>query len=338
MATVCENVDSWIEANLEVPLRRMRRTCAGLFVLFRPFCWAAYILFALWVYLTKITLRIFCEVLRIALNIAAAIANVLLLIPIIGPLYRALVRIWSTVWGYVVGLADGLLFALGLKITKQLRVHVVPLGLAGIPLAEEAHLRKILTETAAIFHKRARIHLDITFEAPILDAPESATRIGTEGHLVADELWLKGTWHHAQTIRLFDSNFASLVGIGAPVIVYILQEVGYDGSGNVIGCSAGPFADWIAVEAGWVVESVCNDGTGRPFPLPAGTPSASVAPISNPNYQRFVIAHELCHALGLLGHANSSGTDLMVPGRIIGDYLSPFQVGIIRSSPHVTFI
>jgi hypothetical protein len=29
---------------------------------------------------------------------------------------------------------------------------------------------------------------------------------------------------------------------------------------------------------------------------------------------------------------------LMVPGNISGDALSPFQVGIVRSSRHVTFV
>jgi hypothetical protein len=80
-------------------------------------------------------------------------------------------------------------------------------------------------------------------------------------------------------------------------------------------------------------------GAASPLvPFPPTVASTAVAGIPNIKYQQRVVAHEICHALGLLGHANSSAGELMVPGTITGDALSPFQVGIIRSSGHVTFV
>ena len=162
--------------------------------------------------------------------------------------------------------------------------------------------------------------------------------------MILDELWLKGSWHQLQTIKSFESNFSSLVGLGAPVVVYVVREVGYDGPGTVIGCSAGPFTDWIAVERDYVISDVVAQPGAVPMPVQPLTPfppvvasSSPVLSMPNPNYSPYVIAHEMCHSLGLLGHANSSSSELMFASTIKGDALSPFQVGIIRSSSHVTF-
>jgi hypothetical protein len=106
----------------------------------------------------------------------------------------------------------------------------------------------------------------------------------------------------------------------------------------------GPFTDWVAVERDSVIDRVGADSGGvnpaiplSPFPPTVAQPMAQVG-VPNPGYGRFIVAHEICHALGLLGHVNSGGGELMVESNITGDALSPFQVGIIRNSAHVTFI
>jgi hypothetical protein len=123
----------------------------------------------------------------------------------------------------------------------------------------------------------------------------------------------------------------------------VIREVGYDGAGTVSGASGGPFTDWVAVERDSVIQTVVADATGinpavplAPFPPTVASPA--VSPTANTGYQQRLIAHEICHALGLLGHANAGSGELMVPGTITGDALSPFQVGIIRSSAPVTFL
>jgi hypothetical protein len=127
----------------------------------------------------------------------------------------------------------------------------------------------------------------------------------------------------------------------------VIREVGYDGPGAVVGASGGPFTDWVAVERDSVVaQVVLNPATGmaasplQPFP-PTVASAAGVAGIPNTKYVgsgKYVVAHEICHALGLFGHANSGAGELMSASDISGDALSPFQVGIIRSSAPVTFL
>jgi len=353
MATRCKEVQDWIEEQIEQPvddwITKTEKHCKE-YDWWNPlgwFCWlvtiVVHVIKFILVTVGKWVSRIVCEIVNFFENAAGAVINVILSIPILGPWIRAIIRAIATIISYVIGLLDGLARLFGIRITKHLRVHVFPLCEGYLPLAYESHLTPIMRETTRILYDRAQIRLHTTFHDPIQNPPENALRLGTEVDLITDEMWLKGTWHQLQTIKLFESNSSSVLALGQPVIVYVVREVGYDGPGNVIGASGGPFVDWIAVERDSVIPRVVANDVGiaiqplSPFPPTVATPSATA---STPNllYNRYVIAHEICHALGLVGHANSSPGELMVPGTITGDSLSPFQVGIIRSSPHVTFL
>lgn len=340
---VCRDVEEWIKENIEQEIEQQERRC-------RKWPWPLSWLCSLVTFIVKIIVtvwrkivRVVCEVIAFAVNVIAAVLNLILAIPIIGPLIKAAIRFVTGALSYVVGLIDGFGRLIGIRITKHLRVHVLPLCEGNIPLAYEGHLTAIMQETARILYDRAQIRVHTTFHEPIRNPPRTALRLGTEVELVLDELWLKGTWHQGNTVKLFESNFWSLIGIGHPVVVYVIREVGYDGPGTVIGASGGPFVDWVAVERDFVIPQVvaAPDGTAAtplsPFPPTVATPVA-VTPVANPSYRQRVVAHEICHALGLLGHANSGPGELMASGNITGDALSPLQVGIVRSSAHVTFL
>jgi hypothetical protein len=357
MATICKDVQEWIETNVWKPVddwvKRTEKRCKE-YDWWNPigwFCWlvTTVVKIVRWILAPVLTLvfRIVCEVVNLFANAVAAIFNIILAIPLLGPIIRAIVRLFVTAVSYVVGLLDGLGRLLGIRITKHLRVHVIPLSEGNVALAYEEHLTAVMRETERILYDRAQVRVHTRFHEPIRNPPESALRLGTEFDLVFDEAWLKGTWHQMQTVKIFESNLWSLLGVGHPIVVYVVREVGYDGPGNVLGVSGGPFVDWIAVERDSVVAQVVgNPATGVPdSPLTPYPPTVASTPatqsIANPNYTgggKYVIAHEICHALGLLGHANTGPGDLMVPGTITGDALSPFQVGIIRSSGHVTFL
>ena len=357
MAQRCKEIQEWIEEQIEQPIEAyenaLEKRCEEedcnwwTLCLNVLFCWLAVIVVKVirWIVVTvgKLVARVICEVVNVVLNFLAAIVNAILAIPIIGPIIKAVIRLATWIESYVVGLLDGLGRLVGIRITKHLRVHVIPLCEGNVPLAYEEHLAPIMRETERILYTRAQIRVHTTFHEPVRNPPESALRLGTEFDLIADEAWLKGTWHQMQTVKLFESNLSSLSAVGHPIVVYVVREVGYDGPGTVAGASGGPLTDWIAVERDAVVPQVMADATGRPAtPLspypPTIASSVAAAPANNPSYANRIIAHEICHALGLLGHENSNPGELMVPDAITGDALSPFQVGIIRSSAHVTFI
>jgi hypothetical protein len=356
MATICKDVQDKIEKKVwqqvDDWVKSTERKCKQ-YPWWNPlgwFCWLVTIVVKVlkWILVTIVTIviRVVCEVVNLFANIAAAVINFVLAIPIIGPIIKAILRAIATVISYVVGLIDGIGRLIGIRITKHLRVHVIPLCEGVVPLALEANLTSVMRETERIFYSRAQIRVHTTFHEPIKNPPENALRLGTGIDLIADELWLKGAWHQIQTIKIFESNLWSLIGVGQPIVVYVIREVGYDGPGTVVGASGGIFTDWVAVERDSVVDKVVfNTATGMaaqplsPYP-PTLASDVVPTPISNLNFVggKYVIAHEICHALGLLGHANSGSGDLMSPNTITGDALSPFQVGIIRNSGHVTFL
>lgn len=353
MATICRNIEETVETKVWEPVddwvKQTEEKCEELdwWNPVRWFCWVVTLVVKVvrWALriVVSIVLRTVCEVINFLANAVAAVFNILLAIPIFGAIVKAIIRTVVTVISYVVGLADGIGRAIGIRITKHMRVHVIPLCEGVIPLATDVHLAPVMRETERIFYDRAQIRLHTTFHEPVRNPPETALRLGTGLDLIIDELWLKGTWHQMQTVKLFESNLWSLIGVGHPIIVYVIREVGYDGAGTVLGASGGPFTDWVAVERDSVVETVVANAGGMaavplvPFPPTVAT-AAAVKPALNTGYQKRLIAHEICHALGLLGHANSNSGELMVPNTITGDALSPFQVGIIRSSAPVTFL
>jgi hypothetical protein len=340
---ICHDVDDWIETNVVQQVRKQEKRC-------KKWPWPLSWLCSLVTFLVDVivtvwqkVIRVVCEVIVFVWSVIATIINAILALPIIGFIIRAIIRLVTWVISVVVGLIDGFGGLFGIRLTKHLRVHVVPLCDGDIPLAFEQHLQPIMDETTRILHERAKIQLHVTYHEPVLDPPSYALRLGVKGDLILDELWLKGTWQQWNTLRMFDSSISSLFAIGAPIVVYVIREVGYDGPGTTVGASGGPFVDWVVVERDYVVHDVIADGRGgvaqppAPYPPVTATPSA-VAGILNPDYSPRVVAHEICHALGLLGHANSNPNELMYYSNIEGDHLSPFQVGLIRSSPHVTYV
>lgn len=357
MATICKTYQSRIEEEFWEPfddwIRTTEEKCEE-YDWWNPigwFCWLVTIFVKIvkWAVRIVVTIvfRTICEVVNLFVNVVAAALNFVLAIPFVGPFLKARWRTIVTAASYVVGLADGFARIIGIRITKHLRVHVVPLCEGDIPLANQQHLEAVMAETARIFYTRAQVRVHTTFHEPIRNAPEHALRIGTGGELFKDELWINGSWHQLQTIKIFESNVWSLLAVGHPIIVYVVREVGDDGPGNVIGASGGPFVDWVAVERDSVVQQVVlNPATGvaasplQPFP-PTVASGAGVTGIRNTKYMdggKYVVAHELCHALGLMLHINSGDGELMDANTISGDALSPFQVGIIRNSAPVTFL
>lgn len=342
---VCKDVEEWIEENVEQEIEKQEQRCKDWPWPLSWICSVVTFIVKVIVSVWKKIIRVVCEVITVVVNILAAVVNFILAIPIIGPLIKAVIRLVTGAVSYVIGLVDGLGGLVGLRATKHLRVHVLPLCIGNSPLAYEQHLAPIMRETERILYDRAKIRVHTTFHEPLRNPPENALRLGTEVDLILDEAWLKGAWHQLQTIKMFESNLSSLVAIGHPIVVYVILEVGYDGVGNVIGASGGPFVDWVAVERDSVIPTIAA-ALGSSPPV-AAVPLAPYPPtvaggtdpggVPNMGYQPRTIAHEICHTLGLLGHANSNPGELMVPGTITGDALSPFQVGIIRGSAHVTY-
>lgn len=335
----CRDVEEWISENVEQWVERQEQRC-------KKWPWPLSWLCSLVTFLVKVVvvvvtkvLRVVCETVFAVLNVLAAIVNLVLAIPLLGALIRAIARIGASIASYFAGLLDGAGRALGLNLPKNLRVHVVVLCEGNYPLAYEHHLRTVLDQTRETFMNRAQIRVHFTVHEPLRNPPEEALRIGVYGDMLLDEAWIKGSWHQMQTLKLFEDNLWSLLIVGQPIIAYVIRDVGYDGeSGAARGASGGPLCDWVAVEMKYVVDEIIDDGGSptRAYPPTVTLGNQDFRHMPNPELWRYLLAHELGHALGLLHSDNPA--DLMYEDYVVGDMLSPFEVGIVRNSTHVTFL
>lgn len=232
MATLCKTYQDRIEQKVWEPIdawiKKTERRCRE-YDWWNPigwFCWLVtlFVKIVKWVVRIVVTIvfRTICEVINFLANAVSAVINFVLALPVLGPIVKAFIRAVVTIFSYAVGLADGLGRLVGIRITKHLRVHDLPLCEGNIPLAHQQHLYAAMTETARIFYERAQIRVHTTFHEPIRNPPEDALRLGTGVDLILDEAWLKGSWHQLQTIKIFESNIWSLLGVGHPILVYVI--------------------------------------------------------------------------------------------------------------------
>jgi hypothetical protein len=203
MATICKDIQETFETEVWEPVddwvKRTEERCEE-YDWWNPvgwFCWLVTIVVKVvrWAARTivNVVFRTVCEVINFLANAVSAVLNVVLALPFVGAIVRAIIKTVATVISYVVGLADGIGRALGIRITKHLRVHVIPLCEGVVPLASEVHLAPVMRETERIFYARAQIRVHTTIHEPLRNPPESALRLGTNADLIADELWLKGS-------------------------------------------------------------------------------------------------------------------------------------------------
>jgi hypothetical protein len=327
---VCKEVQEWITEEIEQEIEKQETRC-------KNWPWPLSWLCSVVTFFVKIIVviggyvaRTVCEIVTVVLSIAAMVLNALLAIPIIGAIVRAFIRTAGWIASQILGAADGLARVFGVRTIKRLRIRIVPLIADGEALATEETLRSTIAATKEVFRKSAGIDARISVELPVADAPDFALDVagwcgslGPALNAISGELALTGSWFQLQTLPFLEDQFWNLIGIGNPVIVFMVREVGGDGQNTatrqaVAGISLGPIADWVAVEAPLVRDPV------------AGVPA-----IRNAEY---AMAHEIVHALGIYPHSDDVGNLMAESTKTIGDYLTPAQVGLIRSSPKVTYL
>ena len=160
MVTRCKQIQDWVETEVWDPVddwvKSTEQRCKD-YGWWNPlgwFCWLVTIFVKIVIFVMRkiVTpiLRVVCEVVNLLLELLSAVLNVVLAIPFIGAAIRIVIRAFVSAVSYVVGLADGIARALGIRITKHLRVHVIPLCEGTVPLAYEGHLAQIMRETERI--------------------------------------------------------------------------------------------------------------------------------------------------------------------------------------------
>ena len=190
----------------------------------------------------------------------------------------------------------------GIQPYKNLRVRVVILrDEAGQPLAEAEEVKPCLDEAQRIFSERAHVRL-LPAGRVVDTVPEPAPKAALDVHC-NDGAWQEdfaaaGEYFRQHRARMDRRRRA---GYGAPVTVFVVRNISNKG-----GCSLGPLADYVTLEAGML-----NRARHR------------------------LLAHEVAHACGLW-HSEVKA-NLMFP-RGPGTALNRWQAAILRGSRHVTYL
>lgn len=287
--------------------------------------------------------EVVCTPIAIAINLLAEAVQLILSIPIIGALIKWWVGAVVYIWSQLVGLIDMVGGLIGIRPIKHLRLHVVILMRDDRTLTVPAsRISLALQRAEAIFRERADVKIHTYVHQVDTPSPRNALYVESSAGLLGEDMTGAGFYFQTTiTEMLWEDNTWFALRIGAPIVAFVVDGVG----GTAIGCSAGPLMDYICVEGGQMLVPPQGAGATGPVvaPMPAEPAGATYALASA------TLAHEIGHACGLLHDnvtdcKNGDPTNLMYcsprtpAGVARGDNLSPFQRGIVRSSPHVTYV
>lgn len=311
MARACREVRRWIEETVEKPIEswveqteeRCRRRkwydprrwfCELITVLVRVVTWVT-------VTVGKWVTVVVCELIAVAANTVGFIVGLVFAIPIVGRLLRQLWSIVVEAYWRILGLIDTILGLFGMRIPKRLRICVIILrDEEGEQLVDPTALDPAIAEAKRIYHEQANVRL-LVDSVRVANGPAPTAVLDTgpcgAGTWVED-IWTPGTYFEwTANVSCFDGAFRRLIGYGAPVVVFVVRDV----PGSTEGCSLGPLADYVTIQA------------------------------SNP----VCLAHEIGHACGLW---HVRGRDNLMFRNCGGTRLRRWQEEILRNSRHVTYL
>lgn len=323
--TILHKLEEWREETTSRWIKQVKEVCEDLPWPLDWFCKVVTtfieVIEVIGYWFVKTWTTVVCYTVTLLLQTAAQVINLALAIPGLGTLLKGFLGGLAWVWSQFVGATDFALGLIGIRPIKNLRVHLVILMRPDRTYTVDATLiGPVLQRFQAIFRQRAGVKVTTTVHHVDVPSVGNALVVDSGAGWIAEDMGDAGMYFQSLIVQMLgEHNVLFTIKVGAPIVVFVVDGVGT----TELGCSSGPFADYVCVEGGQLLtpaQPLWTVGTG---------PGAT-------------LAHEIGHACGLLhdpsdvsnlmfGSPNSNGVDR-------GDNLSPFQRGIIRSSPHVTYI
>jgi hypothetical protein len=310
MAKICSEYKKWVEEKVEKPIddwvKKTEKQCKKRkwYDPRRWLCWlvTTFVKVVRWVvvWVGKWVTYIFCEVVSFVVNFLAVVVGLILSIPIIGRLVGLLWRGLVDLFWRIVNLPDVIAGIFGLYLPKKLRVCIIILSdEKRNPLATAASLQPDIDKAKRIYKDTCNVNF-IVSEIHTLEnpAPKGNLDPNCDAGALGDDLWVDGTYFE-NNANVQCFDSAFVRLIGFASPVIVFIVRNVQGDNK--GCSLGPFSDYVTVEG---ADPIC-------------------------------LAHEVSHACGLW----HSGGETNLANHICGGTkLKGWQVAIVRSSRHVTFI
>lgn len=322
MGRVCSEVQEWVEEEVEQPIeeweQRQEERCREepcnwwMLCLNKLFCWLVWVTVKVvrWVVVTvgKWVARVVCEVVNLVLDVVAFIVNLILSIPIIGGIIRTILN-WVTeiIWR-LVGIVDFFASWAGIRPRKKMYFGVVVPSVGGAAIASDADIMNQVNAAIQFFDTTCNINMIFTgiCHTEIAPPPEGLN-VNCDASGFFSDWWLAGSYFEfASATCKFRDGFRRVIGYGAEIVVFIVQNVNPDtATTNTRGCSFGSTHNYVVVEA---------------------TPAVS----------NFMASHEIGHACWL---PHDGGTNLMNPSvPFTNPTLTDLQIATVRGSKHCVYI
>src|SRR3954468_6951352 len=315
MGRVCKEFQDWVEEQVEKPIeewenrqeQRCREQDCNWWCLCcnKWFCWLVWVLVKVihWVVVTvgKWVTRIVCEMVNIILDTIGFLINLILSIPILGGILRTILN-WVTeiIWR-LVGLLDFIASLIGIRPRKKMYFGVVVPSVDGRQIISDALIMRQVNAAISFYDTTCNINLIFTGICKTnVKPPEAGLVVGCDAGGFFNDWWIAGSYFEFATATCkFMDSFRRVIGLGAEIVVFIVQDVTPNGTN---GCSFTSTHNYVVIEA-------------------------------KKDDQEFVATHEMGHACWL-AH-DSDTTNLMNPiTPATNPGISNLQISLVRWSKH----
>jgi len=319
MGRVCREVQEWVEEQVEQPIeeweQRQEERCREeecnwwMLCLNKLFCWLVWVTVKVirWVVVTvgKWVARVVCEVVNLVLDIIGFIVELILSIPIIGGIIRTILN-WLTeiVWR-IVGLIDFIGSLVGIRPRKKMYLGAVVPSVGGTPIVPDADIQRQIDAAVDFYDRTCNINVIFTGICHTdIQPPDGGLTVACDAGGFFSDWWLAGSYFEfASAICKFTDSFRRVIGLGAEIIVFVVQDVTPAGTN---GCSFGSTHNYVVVEA-------------------------------RPTDQAFVAAHEIGHACWL-PHDGDPANLMASITPTTNPVLTDVQISLVRWSKHCVYL
>jgi hypothetical protein len=238
------------------------------------------------------------------IDVIGFVVGIILSIPVIGGLLRTILN-WATeiVWR-VLGFLDFLGSLVGIRWRKKMYVGAIVPKVNGTPIVSDAEIQRQIDAATDLFLRKCNIKVVFTgIRHTKVPAPAGGLSVGCDAGGFFGDWWIAGSYFEfASTMGKYPRSFRRVIGHGAELLVFIVQDVT---PGHTIGCSFGSTHNWVVIEA-------------------------------SPSDDSFVAAHEIGHACWLT-HRNDVNNLMAGSASSPDPVVTGWQTSLIRWSKHCVY-
>ncbi len=246
---------------------------------------------------------VICRIANFLLDAVAFLVELILSIPIIGGIIRTILNWVTEVIWRVVGLVDFVGSLIGIRLRKKMYFGVIVPSVDSVPIVPDADIQRQVDAAIAFYDSSCNINLIFSGICHTdIPPPDAGLNFACDAGGFFNDWWLAGSYFElAAATCKFEDSFRRIIGLGAEIIVFIVQDV----TGGKNGCSFASTHNYVVIEA-------------------------------KPTDQAFVAAHEMGHACWL-SHV-SDPANLMNPSTpAAGPILTNVQIALVRWSKHCVY-